>query len=236
MPSVAPDAIADVPEQWRLYAEDGIEVIFAPFGWINPQARIAIVGITPGWQQAQIAFAEIIERRKQGESLETAMPAAKRRASFAGTMRRNLVTMLDDLGVPGHLDCTTSAELFEDRFDLVHTTSALRYPVFKNGKNYSGASPRPEAHPVLREMLESYLVEELNGVPSALVVPLGKAVDGALQHLADAGLIDAGRCLQGFPHPSGANGHRRRIFDANREMLKQTVGAWFGSGRRKRPR
>ena len=55
-------------------------------------------------------------------------------------MRTNLVKMLDHIGANHYLRLSSSAELFGTRKDLVHYTSALRYPVFKNGENYSGSS------------------------------------------------------------------------------------------------
>jgi hypothetical protein len=59
------------------------------------------------------------------------------------------------------------------------------------------------------------------------VIPLGLAVEGALQVLTDAGALDPVRCCFGFPHPSGANGHRKPTFERNRVQIAQTLRAWF---------
>lgn len=62
--------------------------------------------------------------------------------------------------------------------------------------------------------------------PHALIIPLGTAADDAISLLAADGLVDRSRCLTGFPHPSGGNGHRVRIYQANREMLSYKVAKW----------
>lgn len=40
-------------------------------------------------------------------------------------------------------------------------------------------------------------------------------------------LIKKEQCLLGFPHPSGANGHRKIQFDANKENLINIINEYF---------
>ena len=72
-------------------------------------------------------------------------------------------------------------------------------------------------------MLRRYLVEmlapELERIPDALVIPLGVQVAAGIAHLGEAGLISPARCLVGFPHPSGQNGHRMKHWRTNRAGL-----------------
>lgn len=63
-------------------------------------------------------------------------------------------------------------------------------------------------------------------MPEAIIVPLGKSVSEALDHLAHAGQLDSKRCLWRFPHPSGANGHRVREFLERREHLRELLKGW----------
>jgi hypothetical protein len=63
----------------------------------------------------------------------------------------------------------------------------------------------------------------------ALVIPLGKAAQNAVTLLTTDGLLEPGRCLPGFPHPSGANGWRVRQYTARRQMLSEAVVHW-GAG------
>ena len=72
------------------------------------------------------------------------------------------------------------------------------------------------------------LAEELLSISRAMIIPLGKTVSDALQVLVDRGTIEASRCLVGFPHPSGANGHRQRHFKEKQAEMKQRLGQWFG--------
>ena len=52
-----------------------------------------------------------------------------RQAGFAGSLRTNMIRMLDAIGLPSAPGVQTSADLFHQRGDLIHGTSALRYPV-----------------------------------------------------------------------------------------------------------
>jgi hypothetical protein len=80
---------------------------------------------------------------------------------------------------------------------------------------------------VLRSFVEQVLAKELQAVPDALIIPLGEAAAAVLGYLADTGYVDCARCLFGLSHPSGANGHRRRVFAAQREHLRQKLQGWF---------
>ncbi len=124
-----------------LIEEDGdLSVYYAPFDYINTEAKIVICGITPppGFQQAILALEEAGKQLRQGATPEAAKLAAKNTASFGGPMRSNLIRLLDYIGIPQKLDIDSCSELFGSKSNLVHYTSALRYPVFKSLKNYSG--------------------------------------------------------------------------------------------------
>src|SRR5690606_30860214 len=137
-------------------------------------------GITPGFQQAILALAEANKQLRQGASPEAAKLAAKKTASFGGPMRSNLVRMLDYVGISQKLNVVTCSELFDKRADLVHYTSALRYPVFKSLNNYSG-TPSMISNKFLCKQLEKNLLPELAELnSSALIVPLGPKVEEAL--------------------------------------------------------
>jgi hypothetical protein len=59
---------------------------------------------------------------------------------------------------------------------------------------------------------------------------LGKAVNDALAQLIDAGRVDRGRVLAGFPHPSGLNGHRVPQFVERKTTLSAQVEQWARNG------
>lgn len=192
--------------------EDGpVRVAYAPFDHISINAKLVIVGITPGLSQATVALAAAQQHLTNGVDLEEALRRAKLTASFSGAMRSNLVAMLDSIGVQGLFDLKTTADLFAPDAEHVHFTSALRYPVFLKGKNYNG-TPDMLKTPVLREMIETHLAEETAMLPQALWLPLGPKAEMALQHLASKNLLEKSRILSGLPHPSGANGERIAVF------------------------
>jgi hypothetical protein len=71
----------------------------------------------------------------------------------------------------------------------------------------------------LQGYLQTKLAEDLGRVRHALVVSLGYAVSAALEMLVREGILTAGQCLTGFPHPTGGNGHRVRLFPEARPRL-----------------
>ncbi len=220
-----PEDISCVPTEFVLHKDGALKVLWAPCDHINTGAKIAIVGITPGWQQTKIAYTEAQKALKEGLSYPEACKRAKGQAAFAGTMRKNLIATLDDIGVAQALGIASTVEIFGRSHPLLHSTSALRYPVFRNNKNYTGHIPDPLKNDYLRSMTETILTEELRAVSPALVVPLGKAANACVKHAlsichAEVSLLDM------FPHPSGANAHRMRQFKEQKKTLKKIVEDW----------
>jgi len=175
----------------------------------------------------QWSYRQAREGLHAGLTLPTILDRIDEHASFAGAMRRNLVTMLDALALPEHLGIPSSASLFSTDRPLLHITSALRYPVFVNGRNYTGHTPKPLSMPALLHFVEHLLAEELQHVAEAIIIPLGRSVSEIIEYLVETGHLDRHRCLMGFPHPAGANGHRVREFNAWRERLTRGLKEWF---------
>jgi hypothetical protein len=213
-------------DEFRLHQDERLTVYYAPFDYVNESAKVALVGITPGWTQMEIAYRSARRDLRDGLGPNEVCRRAKQGASFAGSMRSNLVSMLDALGLPAHLGIESTESLFAEHHPLLHTTSAIRYPVFVKGRNYTGHSPKLLKTEVLRHFVENVLVRELRLVRDAIVIPLGRSVSEVLVHLADKGQRDRGRCLLGFPHPSGANRHRAREFAERRESLGRQLKEW----------
>lgn len=187
------------------------------------------MGITPGWAQMQAAHFEAALALQAGADALVVCSRAKRVASFAGPMRRNLVTMLDGLDVHRGLSIASTALLFDEAWSLLHTTSAVRYPTFVNGQNYTGHRPSLLRTPTLRRYVLDVLAPELAMVPHALVVPLGSSASEAARYLIDAHKLRSERCLLGFPHPSGGNGSRVRQYREQQSAMRTTVAGWFAA-------
>lgn len=214
---------------FRLEHEGRLEIFYAPMDWLRPTARIAIVGITPGRQTMRIAYQTAVDGLAAGRTAASVLNEIKSKAAFSG-FRPRLVEWLDYLGVHRHLGLPSTAALWtREGQHWLHATSAIRYPVFIAGKNYSGRHPSIARHPVLQRYLRDRLAPELAKIPNALIVPLGAAVDEALDLLLKEERLEGGRYLAGFPHPSGANGSKTVAWAANKARLRRNVAAWFGS-------
>ena len=64
-------------------------------------------------------------------------------------------------------------------------------------------------------------------VPDALIIPLGKSVEEVLNDMVEDKILKKEQCLFGFPHPSGANGHRKAQFEQNKSNLLTIVENYF---------
>jgi hypothetical protein len=208
---------AEIERPQRLLLSGGmaggkrIDIAYAPLDHVNVDARIVVVGLTPGRQQMRNALMEARRCLRAGRSEADALAAAKVFASFSGPMRANLVAMLDSIGVNRLLGLQSVASLWDSDAHLAHFTSALRYPVFIDGKNYSGAPPLL-ATPLLREQFMTRFVAEAARLRHAIFVPLGPTVGRAVEFAAGKTGLDPNQVLAGVPHPSGANAERIAFF------------------------
>ena len=109
------------------------------------------------------------------------------------------------------LGISSTATLWKEHSEKVQFTSALRYPVFVDGENYSG-SPSIVSTPILRNQLMNWFASEMSMLKNAIFVPLGPKVAEAVEMVASHLGIDSNRILSGLPHPSGANSERIAYF------------------------
>jgi hypothetical protein len=214
------------PDELKISERGNLSVWYAPFDHVNASAKVILVGITPGRQQATNALVAARDALLRGKDDEEALRAAKLHASFSGPMRKNLVSMLDHIGLSRLLGISSCDSLWNANSDLAHFTSVLRYPVFKNHENYSG-SPKISKTEFLKSAALRWTGEELSKVRNAWLVPLGGTVEDGLDVMIGAGLLDEGRVLKGVPHPSGANMERIKYFlgAKNRDALSSKVDA-----------
>ncbi len=212
-----------------LHREGRLSIYYAPFDRVNESARIVIVGITPGQHQMYVAVQAAQRAIAAGLPVEEVLRRSSATAAFAGSMRRNLVRMLDEIGVPEALGVETSDSLFGEHRHLLASTSAVLYCVVRDGRNYSGSSPSIPHSPILREFATKVLGRVLAATQGALIVPLGRNAGEAVQMASSAQGLAEGHCLVDFPHPSGGNGHRVRLFNEHRAALTSRVAEWASS-------
>jgi hypothetical protein len=211
----------------QLFDDGVVSLYYSPFDHVNEVARVVLMGITPGrfqhWKACSVARDAIAQGLPDAEVLR----CAKQSASFSGPMRSHLVAMLDGIHLNDALGLATTATLFEADAGHLFSTSAVTFPVFVSGRNYTGSTPRLLGHPLLRRIVEEVFVEQVGRVPAALIVPLGRVATEVANHLVVGGKLDGRRILRGFPHPSGGNGHRVREYGENREALTRAAREWF---------
>ncbi len=214
-------------EDFILEDEGKIKIFYAPHNeFINRKAQILIIGITPGWTQTQIAFKTANEGLIKNKEIIDILKKCKFNSRFSGSMRNNLIEMLDEIGLNRKLNISSCSEMFNEGNNLMHTTSLIKYPVFINGKNYNGHNPEILKNEILFKYVQNYFINEIKELENTVIIPLGKAVEEVLMYLVNNRLIENKYLvLYGFPHPSGANGHRKEIFANNKEALIKIVNS-----------
>jgi len=198
-----------ISKNFLLSKEGNIEIYYAPFDYINPQAKIVIIGITPGLQQMIQSFHAI----KDGKSLRE----VKDLSSFKGGMRNTLVKFLDELKINKILKIQSCESLFNLNNQYLHSTSLVKYPVFDKGRNYSGVNILKKK--ILLDFIEDNFLKELEVFQGSIIVPLGNSVSSTIDYLNTKHQLKLNCFLKGFPHPSGLNARKNIQFKENREEM-----------------
>ena len=215
-------------EDFLIDKENNIEIYYAPHNeYLNPKAKIFIVGITPGFQQMSTAISTARKWLEVSDDIEEIQYKCKSEARFSGSLRKNIISMLDEIELNRVLSLNSCEELFGDSDVLLHTISLIPYPVFVKKENYTGHTPNLLKSPMLMSYVKDNFITELNKLDPVLIIPLGKSVEEVLLYLAQEGLINESHILKGFPHPSGANGHRFKQFNENKESMMHQIDKYF---------
>jgi hypothetical protein len=224
-------------EQFLLFRQCGLDAYYVPFHYLNSKARIVVIGVTPCWTQMERAFSVAKKGLADGLEKEALFDYIDRTGRFNGPMRWNLIEMLDGIGLQSCLGIDSCAALFRNSSHLAHFTSVVSAPVFKLDQNYSGICPKLLTVPKLRDFVLENLACELAQLPNAILIPLGDVPGDAIQLLhANKLLMTLDHCLFGFPHPSGANRHRKTRYDQGRRRWAEQLTALFQSQKRDFPR
>ncbi len=183
---------------------------YAPFDHVNYDAKIIIVGITPGRTQMNRSLNALRDSLNNQDKLELALKKVKQQASLSGTMRPRIIDILNKLGYAKELNIACSSSLWSHNNHLVHFCSLLKYPVFINNKDYCGQADLFNTAE-LKSLLYQEFINDLKQInPNAMLVPLGEMVADTITTLCNEGLIK--QKVKTFqnkviapPHPSGAN-------------------------------
>lgn len=194
---------------------------------INPHAKLFIVGITPGFAQMNTSIVAARQCIEEGIPIEEMPYRCKVAARFSGTLRKNIIDMLDELELPKCLEINDSSELFGQRDDLLHTVSMIPFATFVKGKNYTGHSPDLMKSELLMDYVKTFFYPQIDLLKDAFIVPLGRCVENVVLELIKEGKLKEEQCLLGFPHPSGANVNRKKQFEAEKAQMQQKLQDFF---------
>lgn len=198
--------------QLTIEKNDKVRVTYCPFEWQNPQAKLMIIGITPGPTQLRNALTAFRSAIRQGLDEQQVLKVTKLAGAFSGDLRINLVKLLDVVGLHKYAGVPTCESFFGTHSHLVHTTSLISNATFLlDGTPYNG-TPNPMKNDLLRKQIFDGLLHQISVAKDALLLPLGPTVDKVIQELCEQGLIDPKRVLFGMPHPGGQNGERVKYF------------------------
>ncbi|WP_271813459.1 hypothetical protein [Clostridium beijerinckii] len=207
--------------------KEELEIYYSPHNeYINLDARVFIVGITPGFQQMSTAIATARRELENSDNIKEIQYKCKKAGRFSGSLRKNLIGMLDKIELNKSLKIENCSQLFEEKDYLLHTFSLIPYAVFIKGKNYSGHTPKLiKSEFLMKYIYENFIYELrlLNNLDKILIVPLGRSVEEVLYKLCENKIINEKQILKGFPHPSGANVNRLVQLEENKEKMINTV-------------
>lgn len=175
--------------------DDNIIIEPTGFGYHNIEAKVVIVGITPGNSQ--------LDGSREGLSPKE----IKCKYAFAGKMRPNLINMLNYIGVNRLLGIESCSTLWGDDFDKVDMTSLLVDATYelRNGKRemFRHAEKIAKSEILMRKMKEGFVENCKQYTQTKLFVACGRGVYDVLMKLKEFGVITAP--VVAIAHPSGGN-------------------------------
>lgn len=208
--------------------ENDVSCYYIPFDYINTNAKVVLVGITPGKTQLINALTSVQDSLSNNFDSNKILRIAKEEGAFSGTLRDNLVQLLDFIGLNTKLGIHSTQSLFDIHSNLVHTTSLLRHPVFIKNNNYSGTTPNILNNRLLFDLMNSYFIKEIKLLQNAIYIPLGSSVEMIFKnYIIKNNLLPEKQVLFGIPHPSGANNERIAYFlnKKNKSELSKKTNA-----------
>lgn len=187
---------------------------YVPFEHVNIEAKLVIVGITPGPIQRNEACEEAGRLLRQGLPHDEVLRRVKELAAFGGPiMRPNLECMIDALGIMALVGGGRAAELWEERSHLLHATSVVPHAAFDKGKPFAGSFEIVQRVEVLRRSFERDFLPTLRHLRrDAYFIGLGPTPAAALSFAAGKGLVDRSRILGWLAHPSRTGGSQVSVY------------------------
>lgn len=197
-----------------LGTESPYRLQYIPFEHVSHQARLVIVGITPGMNQLRLAYEAAQQGLNANWGDEKILEYIKKQGAFGGSaMRPNLLKMLRYFDFERLLSIGDVTSLWGSNAHLLHTTSVVPHAAFKAGRMFAGSFGEVMRSGLLKKCFEESFIPTLAKLPKdAMYVGLGPCPLEALKWSADQGLINRDQVLGAFCHPSSSGGSMTRYY------------------------
>jgi hypothetical protein len=195
--------------------QDGqYDLQYIPFEHVNREARLVIVGITPGNNQLGLAYEKAQELLIAGLPEYEILVEIKKAGAFGGpSMKPNLLKMLRHFQFEKLLGIDDVVTLWGDDADLLHSTSVVPHAAFKAGERFNGSFEEVMGSPLLKQcFLDCFVPSAMEMSPDALFVALGPCPQAALEWCVKEGVLRRDQVLGSFCHPSSAGGSTTRYY------------------------
>ena len=194
--------------------EKSYELRYIPFEHVNRNAKLVIVGITPGNNQLALAYKRAQDLLKAGKAEADILREVKKAAAFGGSgVRPNLLRMLRHFHFERLLGISDVETLWGPDAHLLHTTSVVPHAAFRAGRRFAGSFREIMASSLLAECFMDCFVASVREISTeALFIGLGPCPQAALDWCVRKGVLQRGQVLGAFCHPSAAGGSRTRYY------------------------
>ena len=176
------------------------------FDYVNNNAEVIILGITPG--NNQLAENDFIK----GKSLKE----IKKEFAFAGTMRSNLIRELDEIQLNKYLEIDSCKSLWNEDFDKVEMTSLLKNAVYymRDGKEQMFNEPEKirRNEQLIKEFEIGFKKDCKKYKNLKLIIALGDKTKFVADELKNEGFIPESVNIIAIPHAAGSNNGQIAFF------------------------
>lgn len=203
---------------FELGREGKYSLRYIPFEYVNKDAKLVIVGITPGPTQLELAYQTAQDMLRIGKTKTNTLIEIKKYGSFGGkNMRPNLVKMLNHFKFDRILGINDINELWNSQAHLLHSTSVLPHAAYemKKGEDamFNGSFEQVMKCDLFRAcFLNCFVPSVQNMNPDALYIGLGVCPTHALNWCVNQGYIRVEQVLGSLSHPSSNGGSSVQYF------------------------
>jgi len=227
-------------DKFELGREGKYSLQYIPFEHVNKNAKLVIVGITPGPNQISLAYGTAQAMINSEKSKLEILKEVKNSASFGSkTMRPNLVKMLNHFEFNRILGIDDINKLWSSQSNLLYSTSVIPHAAFslKKGKDspFSGSFDEVMKCELFHKCFLDCFLPSINDInQDAMYVGLGSCPEQALEWCVKNNYIRKDQVLGSMSHPSTQGGssvgyflREKRLEDLNSKDPVRYRAEWL---------